>query len=125
MGKTWPVGVLFLVDPYIHLRRGYDRPDNVEDDEQQRLYEHLRNLLHDMPEVQGRYSFVREFSFAVPQLWREKNFGQNPKFVYQDANPSYGAVRTDLRAWWPPLAQGGIMAGTNYTSVGDGSVVGV
>lgn len=123
--RSWPHGVLFLVDPYIHLRRGYDREENLQDDDHQRQYEHLRNLLHDMPEVQGRYSFVREFSFAVPQVWREKQWANDPKFVYHDGNPSYGAVRTDLNAWWPILASGGIMAGTNYTTRGDGSVVGV
>lgn len=123
--NTWPTGVLFLVDPYIHLRRGYDRPENVDDYEQQRQYEHLRNVLHDRPDVQGRYSFVREFSFAVPQIWREKQWGPDPKFVYLDAIPSYGAVRTDLHAWWPLLAQGGVMAGTNYTTLGDGTAVGV
>lgn len=122
---TWPRGVLFLVDPYIHLRRGYDREENLQDDEHQRQYEHLRNVLHDMPSVQGRYSFAREFSFSIPQLWRQKQWGPEPRFVYHDANPSYGAVRTDLHAWWSLLSPGGIMAGTNFTAVGDGSVVGV
>lgn len=134
--QAWSHGVLFLVDPYIHLRRGYDRMENLEDDAHQRQYEHLRNVLHEMPGVQGRYSFVREFSFGVPQIWREKQWGPDPRFVYLDANPSYGAVRTDMHAWWPLLAAGGVMvaiqsqsgrflAGTNYTTLGDGSVVGV
>eukprot|EP00439_Symbiodinium_sp_Y106_P000754 s256_g1.t1 len=85
----------------------------------------LRNKLHDEPTVQGRYSFVREFSFSVPPIWREKKWGQPPLLVFHDANPSYGAVRTDLAAWWPLLAEGGTMAGSNYTTEGDGSVVGV
>mmetsp|Transcript_60410 Transcript_60410/g.144018 ORF Transcript_60410/g.144018 Transcript_60410/m.144018 type:complete len:223 (-) Transcript_60410:204-872(-) len=123
--RSWPLGVLFLVDPYIHLRRGYDRPQNLNDEDQQRWYERLRNILHDMPEVQGRYSFVREFSFAVPQVWRERNFGPDPVFIYVDANPSYAAVRLDLREWWPMLSAGGILAGSNYSTDGDGSVVGV
>lgn len=124
--KTWPSGILFLVDPYIHMRRGYHREDNVDDDTHQRFYEHLRNVLHDMPGANGRYSFVREFSFAIPDIWRERQWGPPPKFVYHDANPSYGAVRTDLRAWWPLLAEDGIMGGRNYTgNIADGSVVGV
>merc|ERR1712228_1134800 len=123
--KTWPAGVLFLVDPYIHLRRGYDRDANVDDDTHQRHYEHLRNVLHDTPEVQGRYSFVREFSHAVPEVWREKNWGPSPRFIFQDANPSYGAVRADLHAWWPLLSNGGVMAGGNYSAMDDGTVVGV
>eukprot|EP00931_Biecheleriopsis_adriatica_P121467 TRINITY_DN96554_c0_g1_i1.p1 TRINITY_DN96554_c0_g1~~TRINITY_DN96554_c0_g1_i1.p1 ORF type:complete len:243 (-),score=42.99 TRINITY_DN96554_c0_g1_i1:41-769(-) len=122
---SWRQGVLFLVDPYIHLRRGYERPENVDDNEQQRRFEDLRNALYDDQSVQGRYSFVREFSFAVPPIWREKKWGPDPMMVFLDANPSYGAVRTDLLAWWPLLAEGGIMAGSNYTTDGDGSVVGV
>ena len=106
--KSWPSGVLFLVDPYIHLRRGYDRPENLQDDDHQRQYEHLRNVLAETPQVQGRFSFVREFSFGIPKVWREKQWGPDPKFIYADANPSYGAVRTDLQAWWPMLASGGV-----------------
>ncbi|CAE7538327.1 unnamed protein product, partial [Symbiodinium sp. CCMP2456] len=123
--SSWPQGVIFLVDPYIHLRRGYDRPENVDDSSQQRNFENLRNKLHDEPSVQGRYSFVREFSFSVPPIWRDKKWGQPPLLVFHDANPSYGAVRTDLATWWPLLAEGGTMAGSNYTTEGDGSVVGV
>ncbi|CAE8583661.1 unnamed protein product [Polarella glacialis] len=122
---AWPHGVLFLVDPYIHLRRGYDRQQNVEDEAHQRNYEDLRQVLHGHAGVQGRYSFLREFSFAVPPLWREKQFGPDPSFVYLDANPSFGAVWTDLVAWWPLLAPGGVIGGSNYTSQGDGSEVGV
>ncbi|CAK0880608.1 unnamed protein product [Prorocentrum cordatum] len=123
--NTWPRGVLFLVDPYIHLRRGFDRPGNLQDDEHQRQYDGLRTLLHDRRDVQGRYSFVREFSFALPKVWREKQWGPEPRFVYHDANPSYAAVRHDLRAWWPLLADGGVLAGANYSTLGDGSAVGV
>ncbi|CAE8611437.1 unnamed protein product [Polarella glacialis] len=122
--ESWPHGVLFLVDPYVHLRRGYAHPDNLEDDDHQRVYEKLRNVLHDLPGAQGRYSFVREFSFAVPQVWREKMPGSDPSFVFLDANPSLGAVRVDLKAWWPILAAGGLIGGSNYSSEGDGSVFG-
>lgn len=122
---AWPRGVLFLVDPYIHLRRGYDREDNLDDAAHQRNYDQLRHALRERADVQGRYSFVREFSFAVPPLWREKRWGPEPAFIFHDANPSYGAVRTDLHAWWPLLAPGGLLAGANYTTQGDGAIVGV
>lgn len=122
--REWPLGVLYLVDPYIHFRRGYDRPENVDDVQHQRNYDNLRSSMMDAPGLQGRYSFAREFSFAMPGYWREKMEGPDPRAVIFDANPSYGAVRTDLRAWWPLLAHSGIMCGTNYSTLGDGTVVG-
>ena len=42
----------------------------------------------------------------MPEVWREKEWAQDPKFVYHDGNPSYGAVRTDLHVWWPLLQKG-------------------
>mmetsp|Transcript_22547 Transcript_22547/g.46794 ORF Transcript_22547/g.46794 Transcript_22547/m.46794 type:complete len:211 (+) Transcript_22547:1-633(+) len=122
---AWPHGVLFLVDPFIHLRRGYDRPENVDDATHQRNYDNLRSNLHDKASVQGRYSFVREFSFSVPKIWVEKSWGPQPMMVFHDANPSYGAVRMDLLEWWPLLSEGGTFCGANYSTEGDGSVVGV
>eukprot|EP00927_Polykrikos_kofoidii_P083508 TRINITY_DN8565_c0_g1_i2.p1 TRINITY_DN8565_c0_g1~~TRINITY_DN8565_c0_g1_i2.p1 ORF type:complete len:255 (+),score=30.09 TRINITY_DN8565_c0_g1_i2:53-817(+) len=123
--QTWTRGVLFLVDPYIHLSRGYYREANVDDNEHQRNYENIRETLRVLPDVKGRFSFVREFSFSVPKYWIEKQWGPPPKFIYHDANPSYHAVRTDLEAWWPMLPAGGIFAGRNYTNLLDGAVVGV
>merc|ERR1712048_845945 len=38
--RSWPQGVIFMVDPYIHLRRGYEREENLDDIEHQRQYEH-------------------------------------------------------------------------------------
>lgn len=75
------------IEPADKRHRGFDRPENVDDNEQQRRYEHLRNVLHDRPGVQGRYSFVREFSFAVPDIWREKQWGPDPRFVYFNGHP--------------------------------------
>eukprot|EP00434_Breviolum_minutum_P000653 symbB.v1.2.000570.t4/scaffold3.1/size669525/10 len=123
--NAWPHGVLFLVDPFIHLRRGYERPQNVDDATHQRHYDNLRSHFHDKSSVQGRYSFVREFSFSVPKIWIEKKWGPEPMMVFHDANPSYGAVRMDLLEWWPLLSEGGTFCGSNYTTEGDGSVVGV
>eukprot|EP00434_Breviolum_minutum_P000652 symbB.v1.2.000570.t3/scaffold3.1/size669525/10 len=101
--NAWPHGVLFLVDPFIHLRRGYERPQNVDDATHQRHYDNLRSHFHDKSSVQG----------------------PEPMMVFHDANPSYGAVRMDLLEWWPLLSEGGTFCGSNYTTEGDGSVVGV
>lgn len=34
--------------------------------------------------------------------------------IYIDADHTYEAVRADLRAWWPHLADGGLLAGDDY-----------
>jgi hypothetical protein len=39
---------------------------------------------------------------------------QSLDFAYLDANHSYRAVRTDLRAWYPKVKMGGLLAGHDY-----------
>lgn len=41
-------------------------------------------------------------------------FGQRPFFVFIDADHSYQAVREDLRAWWPLVTPGGVLAGHDH-----------
>ena len=51
---------LYLVDPYIHIFRGYDDPANVDDKSHQLIFEHLRNQL--VP-YQSKFAFIRDFSY--------------------------------------------------------------
>lgn len=37
-----------------------------------------------------------------------------PGFVYIDGDHRYDSVRDDIRAWWPQLTSGGILAGHDY-----------
>lgn len=37
-----------------------------------------------------------------------------PGFIYIDAEHQYESVQADLRAWWPQLEPGGILAGHDY-----------
>ncbi len=39
-------------------------------------------------------------------------------FVFLDANHSYESVVNDLRAWWPKIRPGGMLAGHDYTWTG-------
>jgi hypothetical protein len=36
-------------------------------------------------------------------------------FVYIDGDHSYEFVSTDIKAWWPKVQSGGILAGHDYT----------
>lgn len=39
-------------------------------------------------------------------------------FVYLDADHSYEAVKEDIKAWWPKIKPGGILAGHDWVSDG-------
>lgn len=108
---------LFLVDPYIHIWRGYEDPANVADSEHQLIFEDLRNRL---VQFEGRYVLVRDFSHAFAETYSRP--GQTPgppSFVYVDANPAEDAVSRDLELWWQLLAPGGILAGGTYVDEGN------
>jgi predicted O-methyltransferase YrrM len=39
-------------------------------------------------------------------------------FIWIDADHHYSSVIQDIRAWWPKLKKGGIIAGHDYTDEG-------
>eukprot|EP00397_Hematodinium_sp_SG-2012_P055968 GEMP01068704.1.p1 GENE.GEMP01068704.1~~GEMP01068704.1.p1 ORF type:complete len:216 (+),score=39.33 GEMP01068704.1:41-649(+) len=119
MLEAWPPGVLFLVDPFIHIAKGYDHPDNVDDKTHQLNFERLRQVF-ETSNHQGRFSLAREFSFSFARMWREgklESQGRQPAFVYLDANLSPEAMRQDLRDWWPMIMAPGVIAGSNWSIV--------
>ena len=110
--EKWPGGGLYLIDPYIHLYKGYDDAENLSDVDHQIVYENLRNVLHKRG-FDFRHTFVRDFSYSFGGVWVRKSLPQ-PTFVYIDNNHSFLAVSKDLQVWWDILAPGGLMAGSWY-----------
>ena len=108
--ESWNGG-LYLVDPYIHIYKGYDDPANVDDKTHQLIYERIRADLHKQYEF--RHVIVRDFSHSFAEVWTKKNLPR-PTFVYVDGNHATEAVRRDLGAWWDLLAPGGVIAGSMY-----------
>jgi len=111
---------LYLVDPFIHIWRGYDDPANVQDADHQMIFEDLRNRLQPF---EGRHVLVRDFSHSFAEVFRSG--GQTPgmaTFIYVDANHAEYAVSRDLELWWPLLAPGGILAGSTYADDSSGRV---
>lgn len=45
-----------------------------------------------------------------------------PGFVYIDSDHSYESVKADIRAWWPYLTPGGILAGHDYMHEHEGVI---
>merc|ERR1719476_369388 len=90
---------VYLVDPFIHIWRGYDDPSNLNDREHQMIFEDLRNRL---AFFEGRYVLVRDFSHSFAETYlRGANTPGLPTFVYVDANHGEQAVSRDLELWWP------------------------
>lgn len=111
---------LYLVDPFIHIWRGYEDPANLNDRDHQLVFEDLRNRL---APFEGRYVLVRDFSHSFAEVYhRGGNTPGPPTFVYVDANHAEQAVSRDLELWWPLLAPGGILAGSTYTDDADGRI---
>ena len=115
--ETWRGSILYLVDPYIHIWKGYDSVENVDDREHQMRFERLRNYFENNKRFQGRYSFAREFSFSFARIWKEKGWMPHHSFLYVDNNPIDSAVELDLKEWWPLLEPGAMITGSHYQQV--------
>lgn len=113
---------LYLVDPYIHIWRGYDDPDNLSDKDHQLIFEDLRQML---APYEGRHSVVRDFSHTFAETFRRGGMPALPTFIYIDANHAEAAVTRDIQTWWPLVASGGILAGSTYTDDNAGGRIGV
>ena len=95
--ETWRGSILYLVDPYIHIWKGYDSVENVSDREHQMRFERLRNFFENNKRFLGRYSFAREFSFSFARIWREKGWEPKHSFLFVDGNPIDSAVEFDKK----------------------------
>jgi len=109
---------LYLVDPFIHIWRGYNDPANIPDREHQLIFEELRARLQP---YEGRHVMVRDFSHSFAEQYRKTSPGL-PTFVYIDANHGEHAITRDLELWWPLLASGGVLAGSTYMDDAEGRV---
>jgi len=105
------VGGLYLVDPYIHIWRGYDDPANVDDKTHQLIFESLRNRLS--VGYSGKFAFIRDFSHEFALTYKKTN-QPAPSVVWIDANHSYESLKRDLADWFDLLANGGFIGGTEY-----------
>lgn len=123
MMNSFP-GIFYLIDPFIHVWKGYDDPSNVGDKEQQMIFEDLRLRLESNPQLTNRYMIVRDFSYSFVDNFENATMdpNQQPAFVYIDANHAEYAFERDVKMWWPIVAQGGVMAGSTYVDSTDGRI---
>merc|ERR1712216_792502 len=102
---------LYLCDPFIHIWKGYDEPENLSDKDHQLLFEDLRNRL---AMFEGKYSLVRDFSSSFAVTYKGTPGSPPTSLVYVDTNPSYQNIYRDLEDWFPTLGPNGVIGGPNY-----------
>lgn len=112
--ETWDGG-LYLVDPYIHILKGYEDQSNFDDKTHQLIYENLREQLH--IRFEHKHVMVRDFSWSFANVWEEKAM-PNPTFVYIDISHAADALIRDISIWWKLLAPGGLIGGTHRVNAG-------
>ena len=99
--QNWP-GELYLVDPWKALPDYHDAP-----------YDHEANYEKTLGRMQSfptRHHICRTTSVVASRQFNDESLD----FVYLDGNHSYEAVRQDLRAWYPKVRKGGMLAGDDY-----------
>ncbi len=64
----------------------------------------------------SRFELLRDTSLNAVDHFKERELD----FVFIDANHNYGYVIADLRAWYPKIRGGGIIAGDDYATVWPG-----
>lgn len=107
--KEWRGRVLYCVDPWEH--GGYANQSKAE-----RVAARMEcaERLEGLPGLSimlpfGSVAIATEFAAALPS-----GAPNGFDFVYIDGDHSYEAVSEDLRAWWPLVRSGGILAGHDW-----------
>lgn len=95
---------LIAIDPWSDVIEGADGAEELTPDE---VFAEFRSNLRP---VEGHYDVIRATSIVG-----SSNFGeQSIDFVFIDASHAYADVLDDLKAWYPKVRPGGIIAGHDY-----------
>lgn len=100
-------GTLHLVDPWEYQNVGYRDTANVLQPEQDALFEQVNAMA---AKYGSRCIVHREYSPGAADLFEDGELD----FVYIDGNHSFEATLADLKAWYPKVRTGGVIAGDNF-----------
>nr|CAX84188.1 uncharacterized protein [uncultured bacterium] len=100
---------LTLIDLWAHQEDPAYAPDvnNVEAETQAARYQAVKDRFSG-PNV----SILRQDSLSAANLFADGSLD----YIYIDAMHTFEAVSADLHAWWPKLAEGGLLMGHDYAN---------
>lgn len=93
---------MYGIDPYTPNIQLFPSTGDCED-----MY---KKALAHMQEFGDRYELIRGYSPEAANLFKDDFFD----FIYIDGLHDGMSVNYDVRAWWPKLKTGGIIAGHDY-----------
>lgn len=103
------IPLLYLVDLWEHVDGEVAELGGMTN-EQHRQW--MEDTIEHLREHRARYVILRGWSYEMAHRIPDSSLG----FCYIDATHVYESVLRDLHAYWPKLAEGGVMAGHDYTS---------
>jgi hypothetical protein len=104
--KKWKGQMLYCIDPW-EVLPGYEYQAKFLDGGNESREGDYKECLKNLKEFDGRYLLSRSTSPRESEQFEDKSVS----FVYLDGDHSYKAVLADLKAWWPKVRTGGILAG--------------
>jgi hypothetical protein len=103
----WCGARLHLVDPWKSFEGDYQDIANVSDAEHEAC---LRETEQNLKSHAGRYAIHRKPSLEAAGTFADSSLD----FVYIDANHQFQPALDDMRAWFPKVRAGGVLAGHDY-----------
>jgi len=85
------------------------RSENDDSCTNQQLDQQYKNMLN-LSNRDNRVQVIKDYSLNACKKFEDNYFD----FVYIDADHTEAAVYTDLRAWYPKVRSGGVLAGHDY-----------
>ncbi|KAI2495870.1 methyltransferase domain-containing protein [Fragilaria crotonensis] len=109
----WPSCKEFhLVDLWAHQENYHDFA-NFDQAEQNNIYD---EAIERTKPWKDKIHVCRNYTSVCVKNMPDGHFD----YIYVDARHDFKGVYEDLRAWWPKLREGGIMAGHDYVTQDDG-----
>lgn len=108
---NWRGTVLHLIDPWT-IPKGYESQAKLLPGFGEDRSVDLQMCREHLAPHGGRVAFVRTTSLEAAATFARESLD----FVYVDGDHRYDRVTADLKAWWPKVRPGGILAGHDVLS---------